>query len=87
MPVVEQPQAFGVRRARLVGEVVGPAGEGVDGGNRGAHPARQQERGHRKVLVMTPRDPGAPSIRAIEIGATRRGRALTTPVQERRHVG
>jgi hypothetical protein len=40
-PVVEQPQALACRVAVFVGEVVGGAGEGVDGGEMPAQP-----RGH-----------------------------------------
>jgi hypothetical protein len=51
-PLVEQPQPLTVLHSRFIREIVGSAGEGVDGGDVRAHPRRQQMRGDREVLVV-----------------------------------
>ena len=37
---------------RVGGKIVGTAGEGINGFDRGAKPGRQQQRGDRKIFVM-----------------------------------
>ena len=52
LPRVELREPLGGRRRAFVSNVVGDAGEGVDGGDVRAHRRRQQARRDRKILVV-----------------------------------
>ena len=58
-PLVEPCQPLVRRRPRLVGDIVGAAGKGVDRGEVRAQVGRHETRGDRKVLVVRARNPQA----------------------------
>lgn len=58
----------------FVREVVGGAGEGVDGADVRTEGLRQEPGGHREVLVVVPRDPLAVGVGLREGWANRSGR-------------
>ena len=66
MPVVEEREACLVRGGAFVREVIGDPREGIEGRDVRADVAREEPRGHRKILVMLARQPQAGRVGVLD---------------------